>query len=568
MLHSGGFYRVKRKILTREECEKEDKLYREYEQFLHRFLSDSNAPKRMLLFSYLYYYRCITAPQLFMLSGQSGQLDTQVRYLRRNSSSGYLRCHGVSQTGLNHPLYELSAEGEKLLLSYLKEQSTYPLSRDCLEMMHTRFSKQSPLQSFGHISSVRDFCSCMENICDTPSFHIQMEAVFRLNGESVERYELSRGGIEETGTFQSDALLELPSSPHPVRIYYEQDMSTQKRNVLGKKIGNYCSFCRSTGFENNLLLFALSLPVKTTAAPKCISSDEQSRYRYLKDLPFIAWQYLSLTGDENPSARWEQVALLDIAKQYGDFARTVQRAGRQIENALKYCEELLDEDPYMTVGSAYRIACDGVNPGAQNHVETAELRMAYHSRRSTVRNAAASAEAFSGAALCGMMVGIVPNYNIKEYMSALFPSLFAETRQLLLRIPFLYGLVKKGDASYSYKAIEDTDGMLHFRNAFTFGEQNVYYENIANDAGALHRLFYYLEHVDHCDGVLICITDDDTSQLVRQKIIRSRYMEYVRSGYKIPLQVYFIKQAAFKTCMGLFEYAENGDIKEIALSVS
>lgn len=575
-MYKNQFYRSGKKNLTHEEYLEEEALCMEFETFLHHLLMTPSIlpppPKRIKLLAYCIYYRCITAPQLYtLLNPMDGELSSDEKYLLRQKKAGLLTAYSKKDTGLDVILYAITLKGVDTLYDYLSQNFLGKgISRKCLDFMKKRFQGFSTLHTFRHFISTRDLGIALLSCADTTNYEMKMETVLRTDGSIVGRDELINGSFSERGTFQCDSMVKYLSKDGITwNLFQEQDMYTQKRNILSGKINQYIPFCARAGFETNILLFSLDTSNKLSTeniAENPVTS--YSMYRSLSSLPFDSWLYLTGCNCSNPAAEWKKLPLVDIARLYTDFNQSLPSNTGNRENALKIIHELLEENPYMTTGEAYERSCSSVRNASteMSLKKQQDMQRYYYLRRNTVYNATRDVSDFQTAALNGMVVATVPNHDIISTLPTLFPRLFHEVEDSLLSMSYYYGLIPKPD-NYTYEAM-DKEGMIHFRNVYHFKDNTIYYENIAGDLGAYARVLSYLDTVVHPrKGTLICVSDENMLENLKNILLSSRYMEYKANGYAIPLRILFIHPEQLNKRLGLFEYTSDGSRHNLKFTI-
>lgn len=510
--------RFMRKGYTIEDYKREEMLFNDYQSFLEKMFREKTESRKHLLLFYLLCYRYITAEQCLKLFGKdAGKKKAEYVFLGRLEKDGLIRCV-PAENDCNCKIFTLTASGKKYIGSVLENSSLDPA---CISFMNSRLSRQKQMRHFAHNLSVHNMDIFL--LSSGHSFLSSKEAVFRTDGQIVPFDDLLRGSLHEEGVIQADNYVILHGNG--IKLYQEQDMATQRKEVVREKIRKYILLCTAAGMADNIPVFTLNSDrLAGSARTDADVSTAASHKRLLEGIALGAVACMRAQGDTSRYPDWRSLSLVDLDKFYVGIIQSVMepRYAVRLKSVRKVFDHYLHEDVFCTVGGMLdRVS---MQTKQAQHLEENVLystRMrCFAKRRETFREVSSTFDDFRSAAIKGMSVFAVSSYDIPGAFLTCFHG-FSD--RLIREFAPLCGIFDAD--SYEYEPVEKREGNISFRNRYEFsGSRILYLEDISSDLGAMERLRYYAATLDHNSrGYLICLVDDSDLEYVRLLLDGSRY---------------------------------------------
>lgn len=510
--------RFMRKGYTIEDYKREEMLFNDYQSFLEKMFREKTESRKHLLLSYLLCYRYITAEQCLMLFDKdASKKKAEYVFLGRLEKEGLIRCV-PAENDCNCKIYTLTASGKKYIGSVLENSSLDPT---CISFMNSRLSRQKQMRHFAHNLSVHNMDIFL--LSSGHTFLSSKEAVFRTDGQIVPFDDLLRGSLHEKGVIQADNYVILHGNG--TKIYQEQDMATQRKEVIQEKIRKYILLCTAAGMADNIPVFTLNSDrlagsVRTDADVSTAASHK----RLLEGIALGAVACMRAQGDTSRYPDWRSLSLVDLDKFYVEIIQSVMepRYAVRLKSVRKVFDLYLHEDVFCTVGGMLdqvSMQTKQAQHLEENVLNNTRMRC-FAKRRETFREVSSSFDDFRSAAIKGMSLFAVSSYDIP---GAFLTGFHGFSDHLIREFAPLCGILEPDSSVYT--PMETAMGNISFRNRYAFsGNRILYLEDISADLGGMERLRYYVRTFDHKDkGYLICLLDDSDREYVRHMLDGSRY---------------------------------------------
>ncbi len=349
----------------------------------------------------------------------------------------------------------------------------------------------------------------------------------------------------------------MDGSPHMCHVYVEQDMSTQRRNVIVSKLANYVqnvAVCAPFPALETVL-FSILTPntdLREAGIYRERENRNASRYATLSSVPIVA--YLLYHDD------WKDTPVADLADVYEQIVGNVTCLDQKYRNTLSCLREMSDGSPGLTIGSVFDSLGESerVSKEEREKLYDAYHRKRYLLRKETLRGAVHKVSDLSEMFLRGFSVCVSHNRAHKDILPFLFPfasSGMADCIKALSNLYFGTDFARYGRYE-SFRSGSST-GSFVLRNHYYWEDgTHLYIENVSDDYGGLCRVKHYLASVewDGEEGYLICLVADDDTASLKDLSSFAYYTVSDDERMVLPLQVYFITYSNLLQSRGLSYY--------------
>lgn len=594
-----------RKGINEEQARQIATWYEEYCQMLHdmynspQWVEVYGKHKELRVLSLCLFFQSITVEQLLSTCITPAAEPTSERtFLNRLTTKKYLSRLTVdtapSETTI---MYVLTSTGATWCVKQLKELMIearklalpYVVSDNCIDAVMERFKRMPDRQNLGHYLAIRSVNSYLLSPACQPNYTCQLEAVIEPSGRIVPLYERLLFGVgKNTGSFQCDALFTCPfRENNSYYLYIEQDMGTQRGNVLLSKIINYISSIFSYDSSSiHTLMFSIQTHTAHLSRRKidklrqnkdCASS---AATHYVRTAILYAKSYKYIGNgeiDDNDIADFPLHKVTDFLDKIDGIRSTESPTNdynKFFKNASLYMKSLLEIIPNATIEDLIDNTRENIETGKKALTDFNEERhqSAYFSRRSLLFTVAMGNQNVREAFLKGFSIFTSPTRDLGYVMPYLVPGLFGELEtHIRFLLPFC-GYIPDSKVPYIYEPVTSTykkDGYV-LKNHYIFDNSfHLYVENVSDDIGGFYRLSHYLTSLSWSEspGVLLCLLSDDAIDSIKKLWSDSVYAQNLYSSMHIslPLEVIFITYTSLEQNRGAFVFDENLTIHRLEM---
>lgn len=427
------------------------------------------------------------------------------------------------------------AKAKLELLCEQEKKKGYPyLSPDTISYYYKRFLRKNDYQGLLHQICARDIGTTLVSCCKDYTYCT--EVGIGLNGQILP-FQTQKSLVDRTSTLLvSDGYGTFKdfSGQHAYTIHVEQDMIQQHSNVIKDKISNYCEyvFANTTDLAQLILAFSVYVP----SSPGSRALPKRNGYGRTAKRYFSLYQFAAYCAGKNDMTLTE---LSDIMESY------LEKFPEQyVRNALSMIYELQKIAPNLTIPElgAYLSSGNAVMEQQIQDVASRIRNQKFRNRKESIFMAALGEEKLKKYLLKGLSLYCIPNHDPSLREASFFG---VEDIQKITAILFQKELISEPVPAFSPY---DNGERLTLRNHLSYGDINVYVENISYDLGARIRVQGYLQEGRwHKKGILLCIYDrEDTVAISMYE--NSPY----RSNPKGPLTVLLLPEDSLKNSMGEF----------------
>lgn len=551
----------------------------QFEKLIHdMFMADGwkdtySCTKRLQVLTYCCYYKFITIDHLIYLDSKSGsEYSAQKTFLYRMVKKGFLVAASVDAGDLEvkTALYTITTKGLHYCMEILQSalpqlQKKYAIDQDCLTYIMNRAKGYIGKASHSHSIGIRDLNAFLFSYLSDTRFRYMIEPSIDTSGQIYSFFERAAGNlVRSVDSIQSDAIFQTTLHGVTGTFYVEQDMNTQRLNVIQKKLSNYIDCVVQPNIDklglHNIIFSITSKPSKKASMAADTKEATKADFYYVKTLCFA----IHMLSDE--STPFEDVPMTDVIEQLEIYCETAPVGLQYYRNVISYVKKIIADDEDMTAEDFLSITQElGKIPFNRTNQFTKKQRRTYLSRRNVLRRSVSdNMERLKSHLLNGLSVYTTHTKYHQYTFPYLLPALSPLMEKKLLFMFSLYGFVPAG-TKVSYEALENGDKQTAFKNHYAFENGfHLYVENYSDDIGGRVRIRYYLNHMDwhgH-NGVLLCLIDNDELAAVRQMYIKSRYASVNQAAAgadtAFPLRVVFLQYQDLDRGKNLFEFDSDG----------
>lgn len=560
----------------------------EYQTMLHyMFASDTWGPasrtnrKDIRVLSLLMYCQYLTIDLLVAAQVNQGTTSgATFQLLDRYIKRGLIKKDCKILIGSSYTdVYTLTTQGatycREELPKFLKNQTFFDLSisNDCIEIMYHRFINQHAKKNMNHyiqllytvIYSITGHRLCYH---DVEAFINQIGIVLT----PADKLALAQNKSHQIVKVKSDVYLKYVYNNYTTELFVEQDMSTQRSNILANKMEAYCRYvhasCNGKSLQN--LVFSLYRPYEipsTTITPLHISHLRCAIACALHSNEFKKGIYKLETF---PLERVCEILRQDI--------ENIMNSKYMVDYKLffisteKIINDLLCNGEAKTISHlSWLLKERNIDRSSQvKQLEYDQILKGYISRKKAIFQAALANDEIVTSMKQGFSICTMPSKYASQYLSYFGYGMgkwddgirFAQASN-----PFICA----SEEVTNYEPLTDTlqaDGYV-LRNHFIYDTgEHVYVENISEDIGGYVRVQEYMQTLRFSghEGTLLCLVNDepDALSMAYQLWYNTNYVNALATKI-LPLEVAFVKYNKITEYESLFKtpfiFDDDGKIK-------
>lgn len=567
-LSNQEYIQQKKTLQSSSECM--EQYLNEYEELLHYMFCnkewsvDMGLLKQLRVMSYCLSYYCITPSQL-LATGISpmNKTDSERVYLGRLVQKGLMKGERVELCGETVRIFSLTAEGGQWCYEQLMRyqgEGRLVVSNSALDYVYKRFKQFHSDSYSSHFISVRDLNAFLLSCDFDGGYHYFLETYVKRDGQvlsvaeklSMAHKRRARSDI----AFVSDAYLKANSHRYQgyLQIFVEQDMSTQRRNVISGKFNAYTNILANTCEYKELtsVLFCIQSKETAISSYKKVSSKKLPSGETL--LPLLPILGFSVFGDD-----WEECSLSEYVALISSYLEEQTIMSKRYHNVLKALETEISHRGDISCGEFLGSTLEQTKE-YEGHVKDAFLKRhneLYCKRRAIFRSIAQTSVDTQTMFWHGFSICTSPNRNHAGVFPFLYPDTYASMRTDLYYLCRRYFDVAKDTAAY--EPFYDNTATCGFglKNHYIFDSNfHLFVENISDDFGGLSRVGAYLDKVSFpgVTGVLLCFVDHEENLKGEfSSFLQSNYATMLSVGNSVPLKVVFMPYRTMHMGLGLME---------------
>ena len=587
--------------------EKRAEYYKGFNELLHIMFDKETwevrfgKRKSLRIMSLCLFYQTITVRQILELRISSfPKEESENIYMRRLVDKKLFSSDRVQLENLKEiAIYTLTIQGAAYYVGELKkllliDPDFFPeaITEECLDYLYYRYIHMAKRKNIKHFTELYNTNIYLLANPHIKEYYFELETLVTNLGTVMplaDKLKYVNSSYKSNSKLKSDAYFAYESLENKFNVYVEQDMSTQRTNILYSKMLRYNEhvFCNATGAEVHTLLFSLYTPLKqlSSATRRARGAElelvSKSNLNYVR-LAISSASLYSQYNSHDDSIPLEDYELERIYKILVDTIEQIKDSPLLMEyrkfymNACEYILEYVETLPGATLRDLIEGTRDEISSSAQRLKEDENKRLvnAFANRRQLILTAALSDHVLDeqlkrGNSICTSSSRLL-SYTVPNILVGL-----GGIENRVYTLMSYCGYLKNMADSYTYAPFTFTynkDGYV-LRNHFTFGEKHFYVENISDDIGGYVRVKEYMNTLQFSaePGVLLCLISSDekayelSTSLWKDSLYAATVVTKVPITKEVPLEVLYITYENFEIGRDAYVFDEDMNLHAIEL---